>query len=49
MILSDIVVQPDEDGPKTSNHLIVGSEGVCGLLADGYHYPNRQLGAIRSL
>ena len=30
---------PDEGGPKTHRLSSVGSEGVCGWLADGYHYP----------
>ena len=30
---------PDEGGLKTHRLCSVGSEGVCGWLADGYHYP----------
>ena len=31
--------KPDEGGLKTHRYYRVGSEGVCGWLADGYHYP----------
>ena len=33
------VAWPDEGGLKTHRLRSVGSEGVCGWLAYGYHYP----------
>lgn len=30
---------PDEGGLKTHGLCLVGSEGVCGWLANGYYYP----------
>ena len=37
--MSNGLAGPDEGGPKTHRLCSVGSEGVCGWLADGYHYP----------
>ena len=34
--------------PEDPSARPVGSEGVCGWLADGYHYPKRQSGVNRS-
>ena len=45
----DTNVWPDEGVPKTHRHWPVGSEGVCGWLADGYHYPKTFGGQPRSI
>ena len=40
---------PDEGGLKTHRLCSVGSEGVCGWLADGYHYPKTFGGQPKSI
>lgn len=37
-----------EGGPKTYGVIPVGSDGVCGWLADGHHYLHDLLGVSRS-
>lgn len=42
------IPRPDQGGSKTYGAPPVGSDGVCGRLADGYHYPQETRGSTEA-
>lgn len=48
MVLNRRAPRPDQGGLKTHGVFPVSSDGVCGWLADGYHYPKDTWGSTEA-